>query len=156
MYNAELKGALFTNDKYADLDCVRFNNFVTFWRFTVSLTEYVRNNTIKCSPEDADADVIFFGVRKTPDATAEALKEFIYSHKGEFCEVNPLDGKEHGYIELGGWVGDQGDALLLIGLGAALGIWKLLTPKTIMGDFCPPDIVHKMAGMGMVSVQAAP
>lgn len=121
----------------------------------MSLTEYVRKNAIRCLPEDADADVIFFGVRKSTSATAEALKESISSHKGEFCEVNLLDGNEHGYIELGGWIGDQGDALLLIGLGAALGIWKLLTPKTIMGDFCTPDMAHEMAGMGMVSMQAA-
>ena len=121
----------------------------------MTLIDYLRTNAIQCAPDEADADVIFFGVRKGPDATADALKAAMAAHKGEFCDVNPLDGQEHSYIELGGWVGDQSAALSLIGLGAALGAWKLLTPKTMLGDMCPPDLVLKMAGMGMVSMQSA-
>lgn len=121
----------------------------------MNLLDYLRNNAVRCKREDADADVIFFGVRKGPGATAETLKAAVSAHKGEFCDVNPLDGQEHSYLELGGWVGDQGAALDLIGLGAALGAWKLLTPKTVLGDLCPPDMVQHMAGMGMVSMQAA-
>jgi len=121
----------------------------------MDLIDYLRNNAIQCAPEEADADVIFFGVRKGPDATADALKAAMAAHKGEFGDVNPLNGAEHSYIELGAWVGDQGAALTLIGLGAALGAWKLLTPKTMLGGLCPPEMVQQMAGMGMVSMQAA-
>ena len=121
----------------------------------MDLINYLRNNVIRCKPEDADADVIFFGVRKGPKATADALKAAMAGHKGKFWDVNPLDGAEHSYIELGGWVGDQGAALELIGLGAALGAWKLLTTKTMLGDLFPPEMVQQMAGMGMVSMQAA-
>ena len=121
----------------------------------MDLLDYLRNNVVRCKPEDADADVIFFGVRKGPEATADALKAAMSAHKGEFCDLNPLDGQEHSYMELGGWVGDQGAALDLIGLGAALGAWKLLTPKTMLGDLCPPEMVQQMAGVGMVSMQAA-
>lgn len=117
------------------------------------LIEYLKANAIQCSPDGSDADVIFFGVKRGPNATADGLKDVLANHKGEFCDCNPLDGKEHTYLELGGWVGDQGLALMLIGLGAALGVWKLLTPKTMFGDMVPPDLVRQMAGAGMVAAQ---
>jgi hypothetical protein len=119
----------------------------------MSLINYLRSNTITCRPEDAEANVIFFGVRKGPQATSDALKSTMAAHEGVFCNMNPLDGKEHNYLELGGWVGDQEAALLLIGLGAALGIWKLLTPYTVLGALCPPAMAKQMAGMGMVCMQ---
>jgi len=40
-----------------------------------------------------------------------------------------LDGNEHSYIELGGLLGSQEAALLLIGLGHLLGLWKALEPQ---------------------------
>lgn len=120
----------------------------------MNLHDYLTKNAVRCTPADADADVIFFGVRKGPEASADALKAAMAQHKGEFCDVNPLDGKEHNYIELGGWVGDQGAALTLIGLGAALGAWKLLTPKTVLGDLASPELVQQLAGAGMVAMQA--
>ena len=121
----------------------------------MSLIDYIRNNAIQCAPEDGDADVIFFGVRKGTGATPDGLKDAMVAHTGTFCNVNPFDGEEHSYIELGAWVGDQGMALSLIGLGAALGVWKLLTPKTVLGDMCPPGMAQQLAGMGMVSMQAS-
>lgn len=136
-------------------NCVKPRVFRGVKGYQVNLNDYLRINAIRCGSDVADADVIFFGVRKGPEATAEGLKAAMADHKGVFCDLDPLDGKEHGYMELGGWVGDQGFALSLIGLGAALGVWKLLTPKTVLGDLCPPDLVQQMAGMGMVSMQAA-
>lgn len=123
----------------------------------MKLHEYVMNNAIRCAPDGPGAtDVIFFGVRKAPGATAEALKAAMASHTGEFCVVDPLDGKEHNFLELGAWIGDQGAALDLIGLGAALGMWELLTPKTVMGDMFPHDLAMKLAGLGMVAMRAVP
>ena len=63
-----------------------------------------------------------------------------------------LDGKEHSYLEVGGDMGDQGIALMTIGLGHLLGVWKALTPDTIM-PFMPEDLKKKMAGQGFVSLQ---
>ena len=122
----------------------------------MSLIDYLHSNSITCQPEDAEANVIFFGVRKGPEATSDALKSAMASHEGVFCNINPLDGEEHSYLELGGWVGDQEAALLLIGLGATLGIWKLLTPYTVMGDMCTPAMAKALAGMGMVCMQVVP
>ena len=63
-----------------------------------------------------------------------------------------LDGKEHNYMEVGADMGDQGIALMTIGLGHLLGAWKALTPDTIM-PFLPEDLKKQMAGQGMVSLQ---
>jgi len=101
------------------------------------------------------SDVIFFKVKATNDATATELTAAIASHQGEFVDCNPLDGNEHNYLELGGWVGDQGLALRLMGLGAQVGLWDLLTPRTMMPGLLPDDLVQKMAGMGMISIQTS-
>jgi len=65
---------------------------------------------------------------------------------------NWLNGEEHNYLQVGGDMGDQGIALMTIGLGHLLGAWKALTPDTLM-PFLPEDLKQKMAGQGMVSLQ---
>ena len=99
------------------------------------------------------ADLIFFKVCASDGATPEALLALVKEHKGEYGEVNVLDGKEHNYLELGGWIGDQGLALMLMGLGTVLGVWNLLTPRTLLGKFMTDDLAMQMAGSGMVAVQ---
>lgn len=86
--------------------------------------------------------------------TADGLRAAINGHHGEFCEVDPFDGEEHGYLELGGWIGDQGHALALMGLGKLLGLWELHTPRTVLGDEIPDDLVMKMAGAGLVTIKS--
>ena len=41
-----------------------------------------------------------------------------------------------------------------MGLGAVCGLWKLLTPRTMMGNLIPDDLIMKMAGAGYVTVKA--
>lgn len=120
------------------------------------LIDYIDRHAHECQPTEGDTDVIFFGVKRGPDATAEGLIAAIEQHKGEFAECNPLDCEEHGYPELGQWLGDQEAALKLIGLGSALGLWKLLTPKTVLGDLVSPEQVQEMARGGMVTMRAFP
>ena len=62
-----------------------------------------------------------------------------------------LDGKEHSYMEIGGDIGDQGRALMAMGLGAILGLWNLLTPAMLGLD---REMQLQMAGMGLLSIQA--
>lgn len=50
--------------------------------------------------------------------------------------------------------GDQSLALRLMGLGALLGLWKLLTPRTMLGADIPDALAQQMAGMGLLTVQA--
>lgn len=84
-------------------------------------------------PQGHTADVVFFKASTKGSPDPDALRELCRAHRGEFNEVNPFDGNEHSYIELGGWVGDQGLALMLMGLGALLGLWQLVTPRTLLG-----------------------
>lgn len=63
-----------------------------------------------------------------------------------------LDGKEHGYIEIGVAMGDQGLALMTIGLGHLVGAWTALSPDTIL-PFLSPILKLQMAGRGMVSLK---
>lgn len=108
----------------------------------------------KHQPNGHTADVYFFQVAATQDADADTLCRLIGEHKGTFNECDPLDRCEHSYIELGGWIGDQSLALMLMGLGTVLGLWRMLTPKMLPG--LDKGLMDQMAGQGMVSIGRIP
>lgn len=112
----------------------------------------------KCfdAPEGHTADLAFFTVRAVGNPDVEELTAVIKAHRGEWGEVDLFDGKEHNYMEIGGWIGDQGEAMMLMGLGAILGLWRLMTPRSMLGADLPDDRVMQMAGMGMVAIQSSP
>ena len=56
-------------------------------------------------------------------------------------------------MELGAWIGDQGLAMLYMALGTALGIFKLLTPKNVLGLDGPDAIA--LAQSGLLTIKAA-
>lgn len=101
-------------------------------------------------PKGHTADMFFFKVAIQGEPDAEVLRELIRNHKGEFCELDILDGGEHSYIGVGGWIGDQQLALLLMALGQLLGLWEILTPNLFP---IPDEQKKQMAGMGMVSIR---
>jgi hypothetical protein len=105
-------------------------------------------------PEGHTADMIFFKVAAGTKADKDALRMLVEANtKGE-CDIDLFDGKEHNYMEIGGWIGDQGLALMLMGLGTILGLWKLMTPVTML-KFKPDDpLTKQMAEMGFVAIQA--
>jgi hypothetical protein len=106
---------------------------------------------VKQQPAGHTADLIFFKVA-AKDGDADKLKKLVEDNKtGEFNNVDMFDGNEHGYMEVGGWIGSQDLALQLMGLGAVLGIWHLLTPKIVIPN-CPDDKAMELAGSGMVAV----
>jgi len=107
-------------------------------------------------PTDHTADLCFFKVSAIPGIDAERLRELVNANKEGHngITLDFFDGEEHSYIEIGGWIGDQGLALTLMGLGAVCGLWKLLTPRTMMGNLIPDDLIMKMAGAGYVTVKA--
>ena len=111
-------------------------------------------NPEKHQPNGPTADVYFFRVAAAPGVDANMLRRLIGEHKGNYGKCNPLDRCEHSYIELGGWIGDQGLALMLMGLGSILGIWKILTPKMLPG--LDKELMDMMAGQGMVSIERIP
>ncbi|WP_395000829.1 hypothetical protein [Acinetobacter sp.] len=107
-------------------------------------------------PTGHTADLYFFKVakKKGPDGDepdAEKLRVLIKENKhGSYGDVDPFDGGEHNYIELGGWIGDQGLAMLLMGLGALLGLWQVMQPNLMPG--IPDELKKQMAGAGMISI----
>lgn len=108
----------------------------------------------KHQPNGHTVDVYFFQVAAAPEADAGTLRQMIGKHKGVFGKCNPLDRCEHSYIELGDWIGDQSLALMFMGLGAALGLWQILTPKMLPG--LDKTLMDEMAGRGLVSIAGMP
>ena len=98
-------------------------------------------------PNGHTVDLTFFKVKSVNDANAQ---EFLSLVKSEFPQW--LDGAEHSYLQIGGDVGDQGIALMTIGLGHLLGVWNALCPETLM-PFLDDAMKQQMAGMGMISLQ---
>lgn len=106
-------------------------------------------------PSGHTADMVFFKVAAKDNPDAEKLRELVSgSVEGDFGNVDLFDGAEHNYMELGGWIGDQGLALTLMGLGSLLGLWKLLTPISIFKLKADNPLCQQMAGLGMVVVKA--
>lgn len=106
-------------------------------------------------PQGHTANLEFFEVSAKEGASADALRSLVTENKdGIFNVVDLFDGKEHNYLELGAWIGDQGLALMLMGLGALLGLWSLLTPTAIFGNAISKEQAMQLAGRGMVAIQA--
>jgi hypothetical protein len=131
---------------------------------THPLVDYVREISIrgdctcgKCidspqnpiQPNGHTVDVYYFKVAVKPEADADTLKQLIIEHKGEFNDCDPLDGMDHSYIELGAWIGDQGTALTLMGLGQLLGLWQIITPNIFP---IPKELKDMLAGQGFLSI----
>jgi len=100
-------------------------------------------------PKGHTVNMTFFEVCAKADAKAD---EFLALVKAEFPHW--LDGQEHSYLEVGADIGDQGIAITAIGLGHLLGVWKALTPDTLM-PFLDPALKQQMAGMGMLALKTA-
>lgn len=109
-------------------------------------------------PEGHTVDLYFFQVAKRGEPTADTLRELVTAAAvpgaGVHMDANPLDGGEHNYMELGAWIGSQGLAMQLMGLGELLGLWTVMQPKMLPG--VPKDLMDRMAGGGMVAILPAP
>lgn len=98
-------------------------------------------------PSGHTADLIFFKVAKKAGAKKN---DFLKLVKDEFPQF--LDGNEHSYLEVGGYLGDQGVALMMMGLGSLLGVWNLLTPESVLPGL-DPDLKQRMAEQGYITIQ---
>jgi hypothetical protein len=130
-----------------------------------ALTKYVYDNTergeCKCGkcidsgnspdPTGHTIDMVFFKVAVDDGASIDTFKELTEGNQdGDFCSLNPLDGKEHNYMELGAWIGDQGLAMMYMALGVSVGAFTLLSPSML--GLSGPDALQ-LAGMGMLAIQ---
>jgi hypothetical protein len=114
-------------------------------------------NAKEDQPTGHTVDLIFFKVALKDDEqegkpNKEEFLELVKQHKGEYGDVFVLDGKEHSYMELGGWIGDQGLAMMFMGLGTLLDVFTLLTPAMLPG--ISEDLQLKMAQAGYLSIIA--
>lgn len=106
----------------------------------------------KPDPVGHTVDLGFFKVAAKDNPDKETFLELTQKHRGEFGDCDPMDGGEHNYMELGGWIGDQGIAMQYMGLGVLLGVFNLLSPAML--GLTPDDPMFKqMLGMGMLSIQ---
>ena len=105
-------------------------------------------NSERKQPKGHTADLTFFKVRKTNNPDAGEFRKLV---EQEFPHW--LDGKEHSYLETGGDIGDQGLALMAMGLGELLGMWELMTPNNMV-PFLDKEIRMKIAGTGYITIKA--
>lgn len=131
-----------------------------------SLVDYIMKHTTRgecscdrCLDRDSKpdpivhvADVFFFKVTVTDSPEISEFLTLTKAHKGEFIDCDPLDGEEHNYMELGGWLGDQGLAMQYMGLGALLGLFNLMTPRNMLPGI-PEEMMQQIAGQGMISIK---
>ena len=113
-------------------------------------------------PEGHTVDIGFFTValRVDPAHRDEMVAEFRRlsgEHRSPFdgSALDVFDGKEHSYIEIGYWIGDQGVALQYMALGALLGIFHVLTPTSVLGLKKDNLLAQALMGQGFVQVRAA-
>lgn len=101
-------------------------------------------------------DVVFFKVKAKAGASAEELRELLTSECKVFTNnaLDLFDGAEHGYVALGDWLGSQSLALTVMGLGAQLGLWEVITPQSKAEIDNQSDEGQFLAREGYVLIQA--
>lgn len=104
-------------------------------------------------PQGHTIDLGFFKVAAKNNPDKDMFLQLSGAHNGEFGECDPLDGGEHSYMELGGWIGDQGLAMQYMGLGVLLGVFNLLSPA-MLGITSDDPLFMQMLGSGFLSIQA--
>jgi hypothetical protein len=112
-----------------------------------------KNTVLPAGPHTIDMEI--FKVAITGEPNKDEYLTLMAEHKGHHCDCNPVDGNEHGYIELGGWIGDQGLAMMFMALGVYLGVFKLMTPSTMLPPCIPDSLKKMMIERGMICVQKA-
>ena len=93
-------------------------------------------------PEGHTADMVFFKVALNPDndiPSIDMFKKWSNEFEGNI-KVNPFDGNEHGFMELGAWLGDQENALRYMAFGHLIGAFDLLTPRTVLPAGLPEPL----------------
>lgn len=95
--------------------------------------------------EKVDLEFLIIGVDKTK---AEERRAELISILDTYPNPERLAGGPS-YIEVGGEIGDQGAAFQLFALGKVLGLWDVITPKSLGVE---GDAARKMAGSGFIMI----
>lgn len=130
------------------------------------ITTYTKRGACRCgkcfdatpgNPQPASdhtVDMIFFKVCARGDTNPAEFRTQTIDHEGAYVDLDPLDGKEHSYIELSGWIGDQGLAMQYMALGVLLGVFSLYSPVTILKMKSDDPRALQMAGNGFLAIVA--
>jgi hypothetical protein len=94
--------------------------------------------------EKVDVAFITIGVDRK---AAEERKAELLALLNEYPDPEELAGGPS-YISVGATIGDQGAAFQLFALGKVLGLWDVITPKSLGID--DPETARRMAGAGYV------
>lgn len=97
-------------------------------------------------PNGHTVNMTFFEVAQDGTATAEEFRALVMAEYPDW-----LNGAEHNYLKIGAEMGDQGLAIMTIGLGHLLGVWRALTPDIVMASL-PASLKTKMAESGMIAL----
>lgn len=114
----------------------------------------VRDNTVQVpTGTEGETSVGFFSVMQNPGSvltSAELASAVKDAPHGYYMDVD-TDRLKVGpsYIELGAWIGDQGLALSLMGLGKILGLWEVITPADLG---VTGEKASEMMGLGFVLI----
>jgi hypothetical protein len=115
--------------------------------------------TEKFQPDEHTVDLQFFKValkNRITDVDKEIIKndiiQLIKNHKGIYSDIDIFDGNEHNFVEIGRWIGNQGIALELMGMGELLGLWEVATPNRLAPDFSE-ETRNMLAGAGYISIK---
>jgi hypothetical protein len=96
-------------------------------------------------PAGHSVDMVFFWVSAKNNPTAEELRALL---EAEYPSLDRL-AEGPSYIEIGAEIGDQGAALMLIGLGELVGLWQAVTPRKLLPG-ADDAVVKQLAGNGML------
>ena len=116
----------------------------------MNLGKYARHHSYiipkdDCSIESVDLTLIKIAVRNSP--SKDDFEKMVIEQYPHW-----LNNEEYSYLQIGGELGDQHLALLVIGLGHLLGLWQALSPDIVTPDLSQ-EIKYQMAGMGLVTLK---
>ncbi len=120
-----------------------------------ALQVYVSNHTevLTRTSNLPGVDVGIFKVGIMNNPKAEELRQLIDNHaKALFCNINPLDGIEHSYLQLGG-NGNLRFVLIFMGLCESVGLSKTFTPRVMVGETLKPDLETFLINKGLITMQ---
>ena len=107
---------------------------------------YVMPHESEALPDVVRVDVEFITIGVDRKA-AEVIKDELVGLLNEYPDPEELAGGPS-YIAVGATIGDQGAAFQLFALGKVLGLWDVITPRSLGIE--DQAIARRMAGAGYV------
>lgn len=106
----------------------------------------------EATPNSVDVGFLHVDLSSTSKVTKELFQQTVrdaLAHKEGWFTLIDADRMLEGpsYIELGAWIGDQGTALCLMGLGEKFELWKVMGPQSLGVE---GELAQQMLGAGFL------